>query len=102
MVTSVNGFKLEVTLDDDVPHVRISLEDGTVVLETNRVSLTGLERLPAVFETAASVASRQLEQHYRQLHYRVCEDNRRARSSGADTVPAEKPIAERDEQLKEV
>ena len=43
------------------PHARVSLEDGTVVVDTDKVSAIGLEKLPAVFEAAASMASSQLE-----------------------------------------
>jgi hypothetical protein len=62
MESNVNGFKLEVTLVDRLPSVRLSLRDGTVVMETDRVSIVGLEKLPAVFEAAARMAFRLLEQ----------------------------------------
>jgi len=69
MVRSVEGFKLEVSIVDLLPHVRVSLKDGTVVVDTNEVSLIGLEKLPAVFETAASMASEQMEAAY--IHERA-------------------------------
>ena len=61
MVTNVEGFKLEVTSADSVPHVRVSLKSGAVVVDTDKVSVTGLQRLSAVFEAAAGIAARQLE-----------------------------------------
>ena len=61
MVKHVNGFKLEVEIADGLPHVRVSLEDGTVVVDTDKVSVIGLGKLPAVFEAAASMAFSQLE-----------------------------------------
>jgi hypothetical protein len=65
MTTHVNEFKLETAITDGFPHVRISLKDGTVVMDTDKVSIIGLENLSEVFETAAKMASRQLEQHWR-------------------------------------
>ena len=61
MVSHINGFKLEVTIDDGLPHVRISFGDGTVVLDTDRLSVSGLEKLPEVFAAAASIAARELD-----------------------------------------
>jgi hypothetical protein len=65
MVTYVNEFKLEVTTTALIPHVRVSLKNGTVVVDTKAVSVTGLERLSEVFEEAASTALQQLEYQYR-------------------------------------
>jgi hypothetical protein len=61
MVTYMNGFKLEVTIANELPNVRISLRDGTVVVDTDRVSVVGLQNLSEVFETASSMALQQLE-----------------------------------------
>jgi hypothetical protein len=56
MTRDVSGFKLEVTYADLVSHVRISMADGTVIVDTERLSVSGLERLTKVVETAASIA----------------------------------------------
>lgn len=64
MISHSNGFKLEVTAADGKPHVRVSFRDGEVIIDTNRVSVTGLEKLPAVFETAAAMALRELEDYW--------------------------------------
>jgi len=61
MTTQVNGFRLEVTRADGLPHIRVSLQDGTVVMDTDQVSVIGLQKLPAVFEAAAAISLRQLE-----------------------------------------
>ena len=56
MTRDMNGFKLEVTYADLVSHVRITMEDGTVIVDTDRLSVSGLEGLAKVVETAASIA----------------------------------------------
>jgi hypothetical protein len=66
--TSIGDFKLEVEAQDGVPHVRVSFANGEVVLETNRVSVTGLQKMPDVFEAAASMAFDELEHYYHRLH----------------------------------
>jgi hypothetical protein len=58
-----NGFNLEVTIDNELPHVRISLRDGAVVVDTDKVSIQGLRSLAAVFERAASMAFDELERY---------------------------------------
>jgi len=56
MTRDMNGFKLEVEYHDLVSHVRISMKDGTVVVDTDKLSVSGLERLAKVVGTAASIA----------------------------------------------
>lgn len=56
MTRDVSGFKLEVTYADLVSHVRITMKDGTVIVDTDRLSVSGLEGLAKVVETAASIA----------------------------------------------
>lgn len=65
MISRTSGYILEVTVADGRPHVRVSFPDGTVIVDTDKVSVTGLEKLPAIFETAASMALRELEDYYR-------------------------------------
>lgn len=56
MTRDMNGFKLEVTYADLVSHVRITMKDGTVIVDTDRLSVSGLEGLTKVVETAAAIA----------------------------------------------
>lgn len=56
MVMHVNGFTLEVTTTDLISHIRISMKDGTVIVDTDKLSVGGLERLTEVVGTAASIA----------------------------------------------
>jgi hypothetical protein len=56
MTATVNGFNLEVTDADGLPHVRVSLANGTVIVDTDQVSVCGLERLSEVFAVAAKMA----------------------------------------------
>ncbi len=56
MITHVNGFKLEVDYDDLVSHVRISMSDGTVIIDTNRLSVSGWEGLAGAVDKAAKIA----------------------------------------------
>ena len=60
MVTHVNGFKLEVTTAEPISHVRISMKDGTVIVDTDKLSVGGLERLTEVVGAAASIALKNL------------------------------------------
>lgn len=64
MKTVVEGFSLEVTVQDFLPHVRVSFRDGRIAVDTSAVSVTGLERLAGVFEMAARLAALELEQAY--------------------------------------
>ena len=58
MTANINGFNLEVTNVDGLPRVRVSLANGTVVVDTDQVSIEGLGRLSGVFATAEMFASR--------------------------------------------
>lgn len=59
----VNGFELDVVVADGIPHVRVSMK-GEVVVDTNRLSITGLRNMAAVFETAANIAYQELDHYY--------------------------------------
>jgi hypothetical protein len=67
MIKHINGFNLEVTEREGLPHVRVSLS-GKVVVDTDAVSIEGLRRLAAVFEAAADMAFRELERYYAREH----------------------------------
>jgi predicted transcriptional regulator of viral defense system len=61
MAEKIAGFELEVSVVEFIPHVRVTMENGTVVVDTDQVSCTGLENLSAVFKRAASIALKQFE-----------------------------------------
>ena len=56
MTEHTHGFDLEVNIEDDLPHVLIS-NHGEVVLDTNRLSIKGLENMSEVLKRAASLAN---------------------------------------------
>jgi hypothetical protein len=61
MAEKIAGFDLEVSVVEFIPHVRVTMENGTVVVDTDKVSCTGLENLSTVFKRAASIALKQFE-----------------------------------------
>lgn len=61
MTERIAGFGLEVSVVELIPHVRVSMDNGTVVVDTDKVSCTGLENLSTVFKRAASIALAQYE-----------------------------------------
>lgn len=73
---NVNGFEWQVTRDGDLSHDRVSLKDGTVIVNTSAVSATGLRNLSSVFERESALAFRQLE-NTAGLANRVLNDHRR-------------------------
>jgi hypothetical protein len=56
--TTINGFQLEVSTNDRRSRVRVSLQDGKVVVDTDLLSVKGLGNLADVFTTAAKIAAR--------------------------------------------
>lgn len=69
MVTSnVKGFKLEVTASQGVSRVVVRMADDSVIIDTDRVSITGLQNLVAVFESAARLAYREMDDYWRRKH----------------------------------
>jgi hypothetical protein len=68
VLSKVEGFEVEVTLNANVPRVRVSLADGTPVVETDALSIQGMERMGAVFDRAAKMAYRELETYWQRKH----------------------------------
>lgn len=68
MLNKVEGFEVEVTLKDAIPHVRVSFADGRPALETNALSIRGMVRMGAVFTCAARMAYDQLDVYWLQRH----------------------------------
>lgn len=67
MTTHVAGFELDITTNDLIPRVRVTL-GGEVVVDTTAVSITGLENLAEVFKRAAMIARQQLEDATHRAH----------------------------------
>jgi hypothetical protein len=76
VLSKVEGFELEVTLKDGVPRVRVSFANGEPALETDALSIQGMERMGAVFARAARMAYAELEVYWQQRHAQLCEDGR--------------------------
>ena len=62
--SKVQGFQLEVTLNENVPRVRVCFADGTPVIDTDALSIQGMEHMGAVFERAAKMAHNELELYW--------------------------------------
>lgn len=73
MLNKVEGFEVEVTVKDAIPHVRISFADGQPVLDTDALSITGMERMGAVFARAARIAYNELEMYWQLEHQKLLE-----------------------------
>jgi hypothetical protein len=78
VLNNVRGFEVEVTVKDAIPHVRISFADGRQVMETDALSVTGMENMSAVFARAARMAYDGLEIYWQQQF----EELRRERAKG--------------------
>jgi hypothetical protein len=66
---NVKGFNLEVTMQDGVSNVLVSLKDETII-NTNKVSIEGLRNLAAVCETAADEVYQALDYYWACRHER--------------------------------
>lgn len=66
-----NGFELEVWENKGIPNIRIRLADGTPVVETNRLSITGMRNIGKVFETAADLAYDELDRYWHRQHLKL-------------------------------
>lgn len=85
MKTQVEGFALEVVVEDGRPHVRINHPSGQTLVDTSAVSVTGLERLQRVFGVAARQAGLALEGYYTKMAHE--EDVKSRRKDTADAEP---------------
>ena len=71
---------MEVDLKDGIPHVRITFANGNPVLETNALSIKGMESMGAVFAEAARLTYAEWEDHWQR------ERERDARKAANATV----------------
>ena len=69
MRSRVQGFEMEVTVDDGKPHLRVSFRSsGEMVLDTNALSIKGMENMAIVFTRAAKMAYTELDAYWRKEH----------------------------------
>lgn len=68
MLNKLEGFEVEVKVKDALPHVSVRFADGRPVLETSALSITGLERMAAVFTRAAQMAYNEFEVYWQLQH----------------------------------
>ena len=64
MIDRINGFKLEVQERDGLPRVRVSFTDGTLIWDSDKVSISGLRGLAPVFERAAVMAYDEIDRYW--------------------------------------
>lgn len=75
--TRVEGFELEVVVEDGTARIRIYHSNGDQVLETNKLSIRGMQRMGRVFGAAAKLALPELETYYRRLSMSTDDKERR-------------------------
>jgi hypothetical protein len=68
VLNKVKGFEVEVTVKDAIPHVRISFADGRQVMQTDALSIIGLEDMSTVFARAARMAYNELDIYWMLQH----------------------------------
>lgn len=77
MIDRIDGFILEVKERDGLPRVRVSIaESGTVVVNTDEVSIEGLRRLAAVFERASDMAYQEIDFYWARKHEALLHEKR--------------------------
>lgn len=67
----IEGFDLDVAIEDGRPRVRVCLANGECVIDTARVSVQGLERMSDVFTAASRMARRGMDRWWEGWHNRV-------------------------------
>ena len=80
MVSYVNGIRVVVTAEDGLPHVRLYLKNETEpILETNRLSSTGLLNAAKAIEEAGHMAYDELDRYWARSHEQARANNQRQR-----------------------
>jgi hypothetical protein len=65
MTSNVHGFEVEVTVKDAIPHVRISnARSGEPVVNTETLSIKGMENMALAFSSAARMAFYELDRYW--------------------------------------
>jgi hypothetical protein len=71
MVNKVQGFSVEVTVKDAIPHVRVCFADGKPVLETSALSIAGMENMSVVLAHAAKMTYDELDRYWQLQHEKL-------------------------------
>jgi len=78
VLSKVQGFEVEVTIAEYTPRVRVSNAfSGELVVDTDALSVTGIERMAAVFARAARMAYNELEFYTQAEHEKRVKRRRR-------------------------
>jgi hypothetical protein len=64
MYTEIRGFGVEVTVKDGIPRVLVQFRGGGVVVDSDSLSIQGMENLAEVFECAAKLAYIELDLYW--------------------------------------
>lgn len=64
LIDQVNGFRVEVEVTDAIPHLRIRMASGQLIVDTDALSVEGMDNLALVLTRAARMASDELEHHW--------------------------------------
>jgi hypothetical protein len=65
MKSNVQGFEVEVTVKDAFPHVRVSnAKSGELVVDTEALSVKGMENMALAFSSAARMAYNELDRYW--------------------------------------
>ena len=78
LIDQVSGFRVEVEVTDAIPHLQIRMASGQVVVDTDALSIEGMNNLALALTRAARIANDELEHHWRGRHARL-EQDRQAR-----------------------
>lgn len=71
MTNAVQGFNVTVTVADAKPHVQVSLANGKSVVDTDALSIQGMERMGDVFACAARMAYDELDRYWQAEHHKL-------------------------------
>lgn len=86
MVSNVNGLRLEVEVNDAIPHVRVSMKDGAVVLDTDKLSITGLRNLAEALEIAAKFVYQELDHYWYRRSLEVSAERHTVAASKGESI----------------
>lgn len=74
---TVNGFDVEVTVQDALPRVRVSAPwSEKAIFDSDALSITGLEQIADVFKAASRMAYQELDAYYYRQQIRMREERR--------------------------
>ena len=69
MHSKVQGFEVVVTVTEGRPHLKVSFgSSGEAVLDTDALSITGMENMATALTRAAKMAYTELDDYWRKKH----------------------------------